>query len=597
MWVRLLTILLFILPRFALAQQEKEQYLLQNVARAENDSSRILALNNLAEYYYLFKLDKKADSVLNSELIIAELSNNKNLVFQVLFSNVVNNIGAWTSAESFSRTAAFLEKGLNYAKESGNLQYQAIAYIRKASLYRKKKEYEKAMEQATLAFSTATGNSPDSLKCTLYIELGEIFFGKGDAVAAYRNYNTAFDLAYDLKNIQLQSEIYHRYAALYQSLGNIDLAKESLLKSVELNTKNNYEPGLTRDYIDLARITDEKEYILKALALAQKIRSDVYTILSKRVIHAFIMVKDKDKDAALSYLVANPDLRQYYINMGMSNYNWNIGNIYKYSDMPDSALFYYNKAEPEFRQLFDKANLQLIYKDMAECYEAINQTDSAIRLHERSFALGKQLNNLKENYLTSIALSQLYAKAGDFKKAYEYSRQHLTYQDTLQKMAAQRDVALLGMERERRKHEKDLEELARVELNNRNLQYMAISIAIVILFFFLIILGAFPISKFTIRLLGYFSFICLFEFIVLLLDNYFHRVTHGEPLKIWIMKIFLIALLVPCQHFMEHGLIRFLQSQKLMKIRSQLSVKKWWTNMKKPAPALDTGIEEDTAIL
>jgi hypothetical protein len=44
---------------------------------------------------------------------------------------------------------------------------------------------------------------------------------------------------------------------------------------------------------------------------------------------------------------------------------------------------------------------------------------------------------------------------------------------------------------------------------------------------------------------------------------------HGEPLKIWLAKIALIALLVPIQHYLEHGVVRFLASQRLLRMRQR----------------------------
>ena len=112
------------------------------------------------------------------------------------------------------------------------------------------------------------------------------------------------------------------------------------------------------------------------------------------------------------------------------------------------------------------------------------------------------------------------------------------------------------------------------------------------------VLGMFPISKVVIKMFGYFFFISLFEFIVLLIDNFFlAHATHNDPLKLWLIKIGLIALLVPVQHFMEHHLIEFLQSRKLVEARTKFSLKRWWQKREKPASLKKTGFEEDTAVL
>ena len=104
-------------------------------------------------------------------------------------------------------------------------------------------------------------------------------------------------------------------------------------------------------------------------------------------------------------------------------------------------------------------------------------------------------------------------------------------------------------------------------------------------------------------MLGYFAFISLFEFIVLLIDPFIVKLTNGEPLKIWSIKIFLIAMLVPFQHFLEHGLIQFLSSRKLLELKQQFLIKRKLPDKEalatkaESATEVDDEMEEDTAVL
>jgi hypothetical protein len=167
----------------------------------------------------------------------------------------------------------------------------------------------------------------------------------------------------------------------------------------------------------------------------------------------------------------------------------------------------------------------------------------------------------------------------------------------LQANAAKDKVVLLQVDRENKKRESDLLELAEKQERKHNLQIMAITVMVTGFFGFMLFLGMFAVSKTTIKMLGYFAFISLFEFIIVLLDHPINALSHGEPLKIWAMKICLIALLVPLQHFLEHRLIHFLQSRKLLEARQNFSIRNWWYRIKKPAPVADAGMEEDTAVL
>jgi tetratricopeptide (TPR) repeat protein len=597
MAARILALLSIFCVQSTVAQfQAKESELIQKVNKAASDSQMVSALGALAEFYSVYRLDKKADSIYQKQLLTAQLSLNKNLVVATLFDNSITNISNWTTAETFDRILAFLQKGLEYSKETGRKDYEALAYIKKSTILRKRGKPDEALHQATMAFSTLPIRGIDSLKAILFLELGDIFLTKGEPVNAFKNYNNAYDIAYDISNTRLQSEIYHHFAQLYQTLDQTPLSEAQLFKSVELNEKNNNDLGLLLDYIDLARLTDKKEYFDKAIDLANQLGIERYRLLTRRLLFAYYMAVEKNPVTALNYLNNNPDLKQSYINSGLPNYYFNIGSVYFYSNNPDSAIKYFNLAESDLQKTLDINSRVTIYKEMADCYSRLGETVKAIAYFEKAKELGSGLNDLKTDTMITHSLSELYAQAGNFKKAFEYSRQYDRDKNELQQLADQRQVVLLEVDHENSNREKEMRELANKKLREKNLQYMGITIFLAAVFTLLILIGMFPVSTFTIKVLSYFSLICLFELIVVFLEDYMHRVTYGEPLNIWIFKVVLIAILVPIQHFVEHALIRFMESRKLIQLRNQLSLRKWITKIKKPLPK-DLDITEDTAVL
>jgi tetratricopeptide (TPR) repeat protein len=597
MAARILALLSIFCVQSTVAQfQAKESELIQKVNKAQSDSQMVSTLGALAEFYSVYRLDKKADSIYQKQLLTAQLSLNKNLVVATLFDNSITNISNWTTAETFDRILAFLQKGLEYSKETGRKDYEALAYIKKSTILRKRGKPDEALHQATMAFSTLPIRGIDSLKAILFLELGDIFLAKGEPVNAFKNYNNAYDIAYDISNTRLQSEIYHHFAQLYQTLDQTPLSEAQLFKSVELNEKNNNDLGLLLDYIDLARLTDKKEYFDKAIDLANQLGIERYRLLTRRLLFAYYMAVEKNPVTALNYLNNNPDLKQSYINSGLPNYYFNIGSVYFYSNNPDSAIKYFNLAESDLQKTLDINSRVTIYKEMADCYSRLGETVKAIAYFEKAKELGSGLNDLKTDTMITHSLSELYAQAGNFKKAFEYSRQYDRDKNELQQLADQRQVVLLEVDHENSNREKEMRELANKKLREKNLQYMGITIFLAAVFTLLILIGMFPVSTFTIKVLSYFSLICLFELIVVFLEDYMHRVTYGEPLNIWIFKVVLIAILVPIQHFVEHALIRFMESRKLIQLRNQLSLRKWITKIKKPLPK-DLDITEDTAVL
>ena len=563
-----------------------------------SDSDKVVALGKLANLYYLYKYDRQADSVLNEQLRLADLSDNNNLLLIVLFGDAITNISTSTTSETFDKTVPFIQKGINYAKSLNKYEYIALGYSRMANLLRKRGQYDNALTNAQLALGYLPNIKSDSIKAVLYIELGDTYKDKGEAVSACTNYNSAFDIALKIKSVPLQSTIYHCFSEMYKGLGQMDAAKDELKKSLSLDKENGYGEGMVLDYYDLARLTDEKFYIDKALELSDSLHLNKYNFKAKGLMLAYIEVIEKNSDKALHYLESETDLKQTYLNVGVAYYYRAIGDIYLYSNKPDSALYYFKLAEYDYIKIFDKKFTRGIFREIAECYQLLNDVPNAINYYTKALELSKNMNDATSIASASGMLSSLYEQLGDYKQAFVYSKQSIEYKENLRNLSKERDIALQDVDREKRKHEDDLRQEEKRLNNKRNIQYMAISIAICVIFVFLLGLGMFPVSKLTIRMMGYFFFISLFEFIVLLIDNTFlAHATHNEPLKLWLIKIVLIAMLVPLQHFLEHNLIKFLQSQKLLMARTKFSFKKIWLKIKKPVPVTDAGIEEDTAVL
>src|SRR5687768_3938832 len=85
-------------PLFSSGQYSaKESALIQKVAQARADSGKVTALGNLAEFYYLYRAEKKGDSILQLQIQQAELSSNKSLLLVALFGNAISHISEWSS--------------------------------------------------------------------------------------------------------------------------------------------------------------------------------------------------------------------------------------------------------------------------------------------------------------------------------------------------------------------------------------------------------------------------------------------------------------------------------------------------------------------
>ncbi len=595
---KLSTLFFFLFVFFAKAQDRHYLDLLnQNINIAQTDSARIYAYCELADYYSLFKLNAKSDSVLQKAFSIAQMSDDKELVLNSLFSNDIVNINQWNNRETFEQLIKYISKGLEYAQELKRKDYIAIAYIRLAGINRKRGQYDKAMQQASLAFTNLNDFETDSIKCVLFNELGDIFLAKGDAISSYKNYANAFEIAYKQKNTTLQTEIYHHFSELYKSLGNEKLAEDNLMISMKLNKSNHYDMGLLKDYLDLARLTSDSQYINKIAVLADELKSVRYREYAKRLMFSWFMVEGQNSAMTLDYFFKNPTLGQFYKNQGSDNYYWNLGNIYLYGENYDSALYYFRLAEGQLSENYDNSVRLGIYSSLAETYLQNHNSPEAINYYEKAFQICKTMNSLVSLPGISSSLSNLFAGQSNYKLAYYYDKQADSANAVIAENSAKDKLALLQVDLENKKRENDLLEIEQNKHRMYDLQIIAITILLASIFVIMLLVGMFKVSRTTIKMLGYFAFISLFEFIILLIDPFIIRITDDEPLKIWIIKIIIIALLVPFQHFMEHHLIQYLSSRKLLEARSRFSLKKLLLPKKKTEEDDKNNIEEDTAVL
>lgn len=583
----------------AFPQDPQQILIFQNrFAKAENDADRINVLAEQAEYYGIFSLNEKADSMLQKALNIAELSTDKTIPEKILFNTSATNFNLWSSTQTFEKSIAILRKGLKYAEEIDNRHLEARAYIKLAEIYRRRNYFDEAFEFTAKAFSAlANSKNNDSVEVELYCELGDIYLAKSDAVAACKNYNIAFECAYRNKMIKWQSKIYHRFADLYNTFNNTETAKDYLMQSLKLNTNNKDIGGIFLDNMGLARITNKREYIEKAMAIADTMHLIKYTMAAKRLMYYWFMVEGKNSKATFDFLNANPALIQYFENTNIAALTWEKANIYKYAGNYDSALFYYRIAEPDMIAAKSQGLVSVMYSTMAETYLQNNEPDKAKDYYKKTLEIAVKFNQVKTIAEVSGALSKLLAGKADYEQAYHYGLQADSANAIIQSNAGKDKMVLMQMDRENNKQEMDRVEIANKLARKNNLKLMGITISITIFFSLMVFIGMFEVSKTVIKTVGYFAFISLFEFIVLLLDHPIINFTKGDLVKLWLCKIVLIALLVPIQHYLEKHLMAYLQSKDLLLARRSFSIKKWFTKKIAITKTAEDNIEDTAGVL
>ena len=576
-----------------LAQEnDAEQLYIRQYHNATNNAEKVNRLYNLISFYYAFNFENKADSLRELQIITAQESRNQSLMESVLFPVYYNCVTPNSSNRRFQKELEFANQALEYAKSANKNDLIALAYTSMANVYRNSGQPEQALKNADIAFTTAISSGNDSVKVITALELGDVFMQKKDLLMAYRKFSNADDIANNLRNPYLLSAVYNHFSMLYVKLGNIEKAKEYLLNSISVNMEAGNVKGLVKDYITIStKILDfvpAKSYLQRATLLADSMRDPVLQLQINQVQFVQYMINDNSENS-FKFLNTHPDVEMALHGLGEHNYNWVMGEIFLYSKKYDSAILYFKKAEPAYNNNYNISGRINFFTELADCYDGLKKYPEAIVYYTTTLQLSSGTLNMREKYNCLQALQKLYYATGDFKKAYEFSQAFNLFQDSINELNKDRDLVLLEINNKNKRIQKE-KELAQIALERRHdAQYMLITIAVAAVFVLLVLIGLFTVSATTIRILGFFSFIFLFELITLLLDNWIHEKTHGEPGKIWLFKIVIISLMFPLHHWLEHKLIQYLLSRKLIHMGKFFSFKKFFKRVKKQtAPAEST---------
>jgi tetratricopeptide (TPR) repeat protein len=251
------------------------------------------------------------------------------------------------------------------------------------------------------------------------------------------------------------------------------------------------------------------------------------------------------------------------------------GILYVSAGRTDSAAFYLKKAEPYMLANANKSNQYYLYAMTSNYYQEIKNYDKAITYALKAKDMAEQLGSLTAMQESVTNLDSLYQLKGDYKTAYSYNSLYHQYADSLNAQAKERDMMTLEIDNENRRKDREAKLHEEEVRRSHNIQYMGITVAIACIFILLVGMGVFKVSKSTIEALGFFAFIFLFEFIILIADNTIHDLTHGEPWKVLAIKIGLIAILLPLHHKLEHRVIHYLTTQELLHLKGKGILHKW----------------------
>lgn len=591
---KLLPVLLLVISALAHAQQNPvlEDSLKKELSKAATREKRIDILTDLCQVMMNTNIPE-ADRYGRMLLQEAELSRDRKLMVKALLVNGDRFSYFVTIKEYNQKAIEFYNQALELARKNDLDEERARALLKLSSIYRQTADFDKAFNFASQASSIISILDDDSLKVAASISTGNVYQGRKDRLLALRNYLNALTLAEEMKkkNPALLRNCYYTLSSFYADIREYDKAIDYAQKATDqlplIEKKQGVNYNRVVDLYSMGNLYlakkdfDMSQYFYEAsVKLADSIK---YEPLKMPGYNGLLnqYIREKQPEKALAYFNTNPILKKYITNFGMGHViDEAYGVIYSELNRFDSAKYYFEKAKPQYEKATTSASKMSFYSAYADFLNKSGDTKAAIDYYLKAKTLAEQTSDLEWQQKIAQELDSAYARTGDYKQSYFYNNLHSQLKDTLQKLGEEKDLMQMELKDEELRKARLDEEREEALRKKHDLQYTAIAISIGVVFTLLVLMGAFRVSEATIKIVGFFAFILLFEFIVLLADNKIHGWTHGEPLPVLGIKIVLIAMLLPLHHWLEHKVVTYLASRRLI-IPDRKSI---WKNLVKRKP-------------
>ena len=516
------------------------------------------------------------DSLANAIIADAETSRDRVLMCMAYNYLAKAYLSYPNTKESAEQGKLYADRCLQIANEAGLDEYKAATFIQYSRYYNWKTQNQKALDYNNQALALANTTSNDSLVAVTYSAIASTWDELSNKLSQFQALLSFRDFAEKSGSHILILKSYDHLALFYNGLGEYEKAKDLYTAMIDKGRKW----GQWSEVIDGMRgmgkifVLQKNEklgltYGTKALALADSLKMPDYKIsVNIDLLNYYLNGSDPSKGVA--YIKRTPAI-MVFINKLDIQYEIKKVTAYIFfsNKQYDSALYLMQKVSPEYYSKADFGNkygFTILWSEM--CETAGKRTDELKQLLlAKSFA--DTAANLDAQQDVCERLYKYYDTVGDYKQSLLFYKQFNTYKDSLDNLGKQKDLLTIEIGNTNRRIERQKIEEELAQRVRYNLQYMGITAAITSVFIFLVILGVFKMSATVIKALGFFAFIFLFEFIVLLLDEQIHELTGGEPWKVLGIKIIIIGILLPLHHTMEHKVTHYL-TNKAHRLRDSL---------------------------
>ena len=521
------------------------------------------------------------DSLKNLLIQESEDSRNRNFICLTYSQISKSYLGYYNRPDYYEKGKPYADKCLQVANESGLEGYKVSAYLLFARYYLNITENQKALDYNNQAISLASAIGSDSLLSQSYSSISNTWNTLANKLSEFQALLNARNFAEKSKIHSLILQSLNELGNFYESVNDYEKAKDYYTICENEAREWNESAYIFTSLRALGRThlheKNEKlgiSYYDKAISFGDSLgignlKLQIYLDL----LNYYFNTSDPVK--GIAYMDQHPALMEFIRKFGVG---YQVNKLYAVVESSnnkyDSALYFLNLALPfEFGQKGNYSEKYQFAQQIAEVYQGMHKYPEEYKtlLLANKFADSSQnIYYLRDVMINLDSVSYL---LGNYKLSQQYLSQYNLYRDSIESLGKQKDLLSIEIQNANKRAEQQKKDDEEKRRTRNNIEYLGITAVITTVFIILVGLGVFKISPAIIRAMGFFAFIFLFEFIVLLLDDQIQVITHGEPWKVLAVKIFIISLLLPLHHWLEKKMTHYLTFKAHM-IKSKIFTKK-----------------------
>jgi len=408
--------------------------------------------------------------------------------------------------------------------------------------------------------------------------LGVFYWMASNFPESIRCHENALELRRVLGDKHNEATSLNNLGLVYKAQGNFNEAIKNYFEALSISVNEGDKSLISNNLTNIGTVYHDMGEYQKALdfyAMSLKMYKEIDDQIGLSMTYSYIgnaNVMLKNNEIALKYfeigISISKELKYPFLESFQLN---NRGEVYAIMHDYEKALESYQESLPMAREVGDLALVATVLCNMGLSYFDLGNYLSSEKYLKEGLDMANSINALPEIEVNTLRLSELYAKTGQFEKAYTFQSRYIAVHDSLYKDNRTKELGQLETRHElaweAREEQRAEEERARIFESRKKrvnlLQYMGISLMLLIVGFVIVVLGLKKVNAKMASGITFFATLLFFEFMLVLFDPFIDGLTNGEPVYKLICNALLAVCIFPVHSFLEKRLTRKLLKKEI----------------------------------